>query len=860
MFQFTNYIISCVSGKNGYFAFTRSKWTLFLVLCFFSFSHSQNVELLAHFDEHSFSDVWGYDSEDDGHFVIAGATEGTYVYDVSDAASGEITEIAFFPGPGSRWRDIKTYKNYAYVVNDDGDGELLILNMSYIPDSVIIVSQKSINNYHNLFIDETNGLMYWADDSQDGKTIIMSLEDPENPVYVGEFGTETHDIFVRGGLAFTAEGRKGSVGIFDVSKSDSVSEITKLPIPDPGYVHNTWTNSDNSILITTEETRFKTIKIWDINDLQNIELLSTHIGPSFLPHNAHIEGDYAYVSHYRAGMIVIDLKDPRKSGIVGRYDTHLENDEPQFGGNWGVYPHSSSGNIYLSGENGLFVVKFNGTGVHHFSGNIIDAETNEFVGDARIDIKDFWHSFYSDFNGNFGFGYGISDSIEFTIGAFGYIQENVKKEIVSHTYEKLNVSLKPAPRSDLRGIIKNMENQPILNARVSITVNDIYLDDPITYQTFTNENGFYLFENLPVSEENVRFYTNFTVDRSFPFAPLTIDTLSIPDIGETVVDVSLSTADVLVINLDSSNDYSTFVTSSLKELGKTATVITEQSRLDSLSSGDLSLPNENYIIVISGDAETGFISESALDTLQAYVESGGNFILSGQNFAEFLSTADSNFLNWLNIGFEGNSDAKMLTGLPFTSIGENVNRLGLLSTESADNQESPEILNILDSVNTVPILEYRGSDGEYGAVGTKFGEEQGRVFFAGFGLEGVSAGSPAFTNRAQLIDLIEDWFQEPFTTIPIGETGTVIKFELEQNFPNPFNPSTTIRYTLAKPGHVKVDIYTITGKKVVRLFDGMQQAGTHSLVFDASDLASGLYFYNLQTPQFKATQKMLLVR
>ncbi len=85
-------------------------------------------------------------------------------------------------------------------------------------------------------------------------------------------------------------------------------------------------------------------------------------------------------------------------------------------------------------------------------------------------------------------------------------------------------------------------------------------------------------------------------------------------------------------------------------------------------------------------------------------------------------------------------------------------------------------------------------------------------------------------------------------------------FALEQNFPNPFNPTTTIRYTLPQRSHVLLRIYNTLGQKVTDLVDGEEAAGAHSVIFDGRHFASGVYFYRIQTGEFSQTRKLLLLR
>ncbi len=78
--------------------------------------------------------------------------------------------------------------------------------------------------------------------------------------------------------------------------------------------------------------------------------------------------------------------------------------------------------------------------------------------------------------------------------------------------------------------------------------------------------------------------------------------------------------------------------------------------------------------------------------------------------------------------------------------------------------------------------------------------------------------------------------------------------------PNPANPATTLHYTLAKPGNVKLAVYNSNGQKVATLVDNYMSAGKHSAVFDGSDLASGVYFYRLESTGFAKSGKMLLIK
>jgi len=85
-------------------------------------------------------------------------------------------------------------------------------------------------------------------------------------------------------------------------------------------------------------------------------------------------------------------------------------------------------------------------------------------------------------------------------------------------------------------------------------------------------------------------------------------------------------------------------------------------------------------------------------------------------------------------------------------------------------------------------------------------------------------------------------------------------FVLQQNYPNPFNPSTNIQFEVPETALVTLTVFNSLGQQVEVLVSGIRRAGVHQVSFDASDLASGIYFYRLTTPKKVFTEKMLLVK
>ena len=90
--------------------------------------------------------------------------------------------------------------------------------------------------------------------------------------------------------------------------------------------------------------------------------------------------------------------------------------------------------------------------------------------------------------------------------------------------------------------------------------------------------------------------------------------------------------------------------------------------------------------------------------------------------------------------------------------------------------------------------------------------------------------------------------------------GVPIKYSLSINYPNPFNPKTSIKYAIAKTGLVKLYVFNTLGQLVMKLVDQVQNSGEYSVLFDGANLASGVYFYRLEALDFTSTKKMVLIK
>jgi hypothetical protein len=125
----------------------------------------------------------------------------------------------------------------------------------------------------------------------------------------------------------------------------------------------------------------------------------------------------------------------------------------------------------------------------------------------------------------------------------------------------------------------------------------------------------------------------------------------------------------------------------------------------------------------------------------------------------------------------------------------------------------------------------------------------------------VQLGAPNAVRSLKVIIGTTAFAQQASGGIPL----TPVEYALAQNYPNPFNPLTTIRYTLAKRSDVVLEIFNLLGQRVKTLVRVEQTAGLHAVVWDGTtesgaNAASGAYLYRIQSSDFSASKKLILLR
>ena len=352
---------------------------------------SMNVNLVHHWTgsgippsaahDNNYNEIWGYE-QGGREYAIIGSSLGTHFIDITD--EGAETEVDFVAGaaqgPAIVHRDYHNYNQYLYAVCDEGASTLQIIDLSYLPDSVHVAydSNALFSRSHNIFIDTTSAKLYVCGGGL--QLEVYSISDPLNPVRLLNCGVDVpfwgqvgyvHDIYVRNDIGYCNAGNPG-LYVVDFSDVNDVLLLGALTLYEQnGYNHSGWLMDDQPYYCLADENFGFDLKILDVSDLSNMEVVDTidsGVNELSIPHNPIYHENLLHVAYYNDGYQIWNCNDPESPSLVGFYDTSTE---PHIDGNyrgaWGVYPFLSSGKVLISDmQNGLFVLDISGlTGIEN---------------------------------------------------------------------------------------------------------------------------------------------------------------------------------------------------------------------------------------------------------------------------------------------------------------------------------------------------------------------------------------------------------------------------------------------------------------------------------------------------------------
>ncbi|MGH1363597.1 MAG: choice-of-anchor B family protein [Calditrichia bacterium] len=852
-------------------------------------AQGNNMSLLANVDDHSsqgYTDVWGYEAPDGREYALLGVNGGVSIIDVTDAVNS--AEVAFVPWVNFGWYDMKTFGTFCYVTTE-GSSDLLVIDLVDLPNSATIVDSLPLftTNPHNNFVDTQSGLLYGIEDFNFNTPVrVFSLAFPQNPFEISTLssplGIDAHDVFAKDSILYVAEGSSPTIGIFDMHDPVNPALLQRVNVPAGGYVHNVWVSEDNTIMATTEETAGKTVKVWDIADLNNISLVGEYLGESELAHNVFIQNDYMIMSHYESGIKLVDISDPARPTEVGSYDSYPQGDSPNFNGAWGLYPFGLDNKLYIGDiQTGLYVVEYEEKRAGFVDGTITDATSAMPIPDVNVRFLESGKTTVGDANGVYGIGLaeGIQ-SVEFS--KIGYFADTLMVTVTAGN----TVILDAALNANLADIGTSSDSLAIsLPADTTVSLDFVVSNDGpsgILQYSIRDINGpLFLQPELPdLSHTASRIIANDYIS-SFPEVTQTSNGIS-SAVGDTIF---TDPAGDLVFG--SGGDI----------IAAFATVNTTDITLEFefLNTPD---PDSAYLLLsldTDFNVNTGAFPGGFGFNLQAQnVGAEYDILLNLPAFPATGAPANS-FSIW--VGDNGTpSSAPLFTGnvstsgniVSFTLPLSIINDDGNLAIAGFGGNLNPAVGNI-SSQDFLP-------DVGNGAVGIdpqgdlpwlSLSQDSGTLLAGETDTISVTFDTNGLIQGEQLEGVLELVTNDPDETlfgIPVELTiGGVVgidleplfptKFVLSENYPNPFNPTTRITYQLPVRASVDIAIYNLLGQKIRTLASGIQPSGRYELEWDGRDesgyqVASSVYFYRMVAINpaenagaiFTDTRKMVLMR
>ncbi|MEL6942228.1 MAG: choice-of-anchor B family protein [Bacteroidota bacterium] len=434
-------------------------------------------------------------------YALVGLINGVSVVSLADPSNP--TEVGFADGPSSGWRDIKTWKGYAYAINETSDG-LLVIDLNTLPDSIsytywapTIDEVGTLSTCHNIYIDEFGTAYLAGCNVNGGGVIFVDVDsDPGNPIYLGKADPRySHDVYVRDEMMYSSDIFAGFFSIADVSDKTAAATVATQNTPF-NFTHNAWLSDDSKTLFTTDERSNAPTASYDISDLDNIKKLdefrpAATINTGVIPHNVHVLDDYLVISHYSDGVVIVDAARPSNLIQVGQYDTY-----PQpgagFSGCWGAYPFLPSGLVLGSDRgNGLFVIQPNYVRAAYLEGIVREEGTNFLLSDVKVEINDpNVLTETTDLEGSFATGTASSGTYEVTFSKLGFFPKTIEVDLTNGELTELDVELKPTVRFFVRGLVVDSDQNPIPRAEVQI------IGDEVSYDARSSSEGVFEVEEV----------------------------------------------------------------------------------------------------------------------------------------------------------------------------------------------------------------------------------------------------------------------------------------------------------------------------------------------------------------------------
>lgn len=444
----------------------------------------------------NYSACWSYVHSDGREYAAIGVngltttTGGTAIYNVTDPAAPFLA--GFIPGPQSLWREMKSYRDWIYVVSE-GSGAgfgLQIIRMTN-PDSPVLAATYTTNivRSHTVSVDTTRGLLV-LNGTRNGSgqatgMRILALNDiglgatPEAPIERSWWpggaipvsnNDYVHDSVPIGNRLYASSIYPGIQRVIDITNPATPTQTSSWTYPG-GFTHNAWPDATGSWLYVTDETRGEPLKVFNISNL-GAPVLANAISsnPEAIIHNAHVMGGVLFLANYTEGIRVLDLSDPAHPAEFGWADSY-PGPSGGFGGVWAVAPFFPSGTVAASDRNtGLYVYRLT-TDYGIIRAKVINGGP---FPDVEVHLTTLGDSLVTPADGivQFAPGPGIHTVVAHK---FGYYDASATRTVSVGSRDTVELELLPRPSSLFTGTVRDAATtNPLAEAEVSLAYTGIH--------------------------------------------------------------------------------------------------------------------------------------------------------------------------------------------------------------------------------------------------------------------------------------------------------------------------------------------------------------------------------------------------
>lgn len=386
-------------------------------------------------------------------------------------------------------------------------------------------------------------------------------------------------------------------------------------------------------------------------------------------------------------------------------------------------------------------------------------------------------------------------------------------------------------------------NDPRAQTALEVSGNLTTTDEAVTFQNSSASFG----AVIPgFSASNANAFV-FTVGQTYPhFAEFELTLTNGAQSFVIPLDIELGRPEVLFVD-DDSLTVENIYQNDFDYLGYF--IDTWHQNTSSISQSEL---NRYKAIIWSTGSRTSTLNSSEQTLLQNYLSTPGkSLFLTSTNAGQDIGSS-SFYNNYLHASYNSTT----VTGFFVDGVAGNVigdmDSLMLLGGSGSGNNTSLDVVQPLNGAETCFV--YR--TGALSAGITYEGDY--KLVYFGFALDAAS-GLMNTSTRAEILAEILDWFEVDVEVEGIVETIPT-EFTLRQNFPNPFNPETSLTFALPVNADIQLKVFNASGQQVAVLFDGQASAGSHTVRFNGENLSSGIYFAVMQSGDFQSTRKMLLLK